>query len=1280
MSAPDGEVDDRVHVVGIGAAAGAEEAPPNLLERLLSLLRENLHFDFSGYKTRVLLRRIHRRELATGSADLAAYLDLVARDPEEQERLTHDILIPVTAFFRDGEAFEALRQVIDEICTSKQPGGEIRAWVAGCASGEEAYSIAMLFAESLGERLPQSRVQIFATDVDAHSLDIARRGIYPVAAMSEVAPSLLERYCRLLDHGYAMGKTLRDMVVFTRHNLVSDPPFLHMDLVACRNVLIYFDKPLQGRVLRAFHFGLGARGTLFLGRSEGIAQAASLFIQSEPGGRLFRKASEPEPVAARRQDPKLEHLLSVLAGHFTLTAALCDLEGNILHTVGPVDRYLKFPKGATHASIGEVIPPLRGELPSLIQRCKRQGRPQRGELCMLGQDGVRIHVAPITAAGTEALLVLFLPEDGVEPGCDERPDELLAARKHALTLAREMAAASEEAQVANEELRATNEELEAANTELISLNEELNIRTTDYSSLSTEYAHLYDALDFPILLFDRAMQLMRFNAPAGRRFNLRPSALRQHVARSPIANRIGELETLLARVLVHGVREEMLTIQDQRTLRLAVSPGFDKAGEVVSLVVTLIDVSDITRVQAELKESEQRLAALMRKTTVSFAMKDPSGAYQFANQRFLNLFGLDEQTYSGKTDFHLLAPEQASALRSMDMEALRRQSAVTGEHQVRLNGSQHHLRSVHQAIRDEDGTLTAFITEVEDITLAKHAEEQLRITARVFEQAGEAILVTDPAGIIQSVNPAFTRITGYAPEEALARSVNLLNSGRHGNDFYAAMWRALDATGFWQGEIWNRRKNGEVFPEWLTINRVDDDDCTPLHFVAVFSDITSIKESQHKAEYLATHDTLTGLPNRALFQDHLRHAQAQARRDNTRFALLFIDLDNFKTINDTRGHNVGDALLQQAANRLHEVVRDVDTVARLGGDEFTAILREASDEIANQVGQRILDVLSAPYEIDAHALFVTASIGIAFYPDDGSDSTMLIKAADSAMYRAKEEGRQRIEFFKPELHVRLLKRAKLESHLREALLQERLRLVYQPKFGLGQGRPLMGAEALLRWHDPELGEVSPAEFIPVAEASPLILEIGMAVSHLLVQQIAAWQALGLKLPPVAVNLSPRCIREAGYAECFLELLRSHQVPPELLIAEVTEGALLENSPQVNHNLASLHRAGLGISIDDFGTGYSSLGYLKRLPLTELKIDKSFVDGLGQDKEDEAIARAVLGLAQALELKTVAEGVETELQLAWLGKHGCEGVQGFLLSRPLEAAAYQELIARNPSHG
>lgn len=1286
-----------------------------LLDQLLNRLRDKLGVDFSGYKMGTLMRRIRRREIATNHLDLAAYLAWVDTNPQELDLLARDILISVTAFFRDRDAFLALRGAVQDICNRKAPNSEIRVWVAGCASGEEAYSIAMLFAEVLGDRLTHYRLQIFATDIDDDALNVARRGVYPAPSMSEVPPELLENYFHPVKQAFEASKLLRDMIVFARHNLVGDPPFLRLDLVSCRNVLIYFDAPLQSRVLQTFHFGLAKEGYLFLGHSESVAHAEQSFTALDRRERLFHKKGEQALLApngrftgnlstpAQRRERKADCLLAGLIEHFKLTAALCDLDGNIQHTAGSVDHYLQFPVGTARLHVAEVaVPSLRGELLTLLHRHNKTVKPQRGRRRKLGREWVRLYLSRVGDAGGQWLLVLFIPESAgpveAEP-IDTAPsrqleDELRSTREHLQTLVEEMATANEEmqalneeAQASNEELQATNEEMEAANEELqatneelLSLNQELNVKSQELFRLSEEYSHLYDALEFPILVFDRACQLIRFNAPAARRFDFRSTALHLPVARLRLPEAMEDLETRLQHVLAHLDREEVLITQNDRILRMAITPGIDKVGEVARLVVTLIDVTDVAQIQAALEESRERLAALMENTTLIFAMRDLRGAYLFANRSFLEFFALDKDRYSGQNDFTLLPPTLAADLWGLDLQALRTRAPVAGEHLVERDGVRRYLRTVHQVLIDGAGQPSAFITEGEDITDRRYAEEQLRITARVFHQAGEAIVVTDPTTRIQTTNPAFSSITGYGPQEVAGKNLeDFLQSTRQGPEQSRLMWQSLKDSGFWQGELWNTRKGGEAYPQWMTVNRIDGAQGDTEHYVAVFSDISSIKNSQHRMEYLATHDALTNLPNRSLFQDRLRQALAQARRQNQRVVVVFIDLDNFKTINDTLGHDVGDELLRQAGDRLKNSVRSEDTVARLGGDEFTAILVDCPVEIVNQLVERIVDELSCSFEIQDRSLFVSASVGVAIYPQDGTDSTSLTKAADAAMYRAKEMGRNRVEYFVPDLHVRLLKRTAMVSALREALrLPGRLRMVYQPKFALAPHHPLAGAEALLRWQDPELGTISPGEFIPIAEQVGLILDLERQVAVLLLEQLASWRRQGFAVPCIAFNTSPRSIREPGFATGLLEMFREYGVPPEATQIEITEGALLEHSGPVTVNLDTLDQAGIKLAIDDFGTGFSSLAYLKRLPLCEVKLDRTFVSGLGVNKGDEAIARAVISLAHALEFRTVAEGVETQEQLSWLTEQGCDMAQGYYLARPLEADAFQALMESSQS--
>ncbi|WP_396584706.1 EAL domain-containing protein [Guyparkeria halopsychrophila] len=540
----------------------------------------------------------------------------------------------------------------------------------------------------------------------------------------------------------------------------------------------------------------------------------------------------------------------------------------------------------------------------------------------------------------------------------------------------------------------------------------------------------------------------------------------------------------------------------------------------------------------------------------------------------------------------------------------------------------------------------------------------MRVSAQVFEQAGEAIMVTDANTVITSVNQAFTEITGYPAEEAIGcRVADLLQSDENPSRLYEELWDGVQRTGLWRGELLNRRKNGELFPEWLTITRTAGDG--DAYYVAVFSDISKLKDSQKHAQYLATHDELTGLPSRSVFSDRLDSAMSSARRHEGVVGVMFLDLDNFKAVNDTLGHDVGDVLLIEAAKRLSGVLGEVDTVSRMGGDEFTIILSDTSVDGAKHAANRILEAFRESFVVDDRRLFITASIGIAFFPDDGREITTLIKAADMAMYRAKDSGRNGFEVFQKELEARLIRHYRVESALRAALQTEALKLVFQPQFEIVDGMPVCSAEVLLRWTDPTLGAVSPAEFILIAESSEMIIEIDHYVIERSIRAIAQWTSEGFAGVPLSINLSVRSLREARMPDYLIGRLAYYGVAADQIQIEITEGALVDRTSVVIGNIERLREANIPFAVDDFGTGYSSLSYLKRLPLTELKIDKSFVDGLGgNDRNDESIAQAILVMGQALGLRTLAEGVETEIQLEWLRAHGCDRVQGFLCARPM----------------
>ncbi len=569
----------------------------------------------------------------------------------------------------------------------------------------------------------------------------------------------------------------------------------------------------------------------------------------------------------------------------------------------------------------------------------------------------------------------------------------------------------------------------------------------------------------------------------------------------------------------------------------------------------------------------------------------------------------------------------------------------------------------------------AYVAQLRDVTSHKALEKRLELSDKVFRNTQEGIVVTDGAGHIISVNPAFTAVTGYLPEEVLGRNPKVLKSGRHGEDFYRALWETIAACGQWQGEIWNRRKNGEIYPEWMNISAIFDACGSPVYYVAVFSDISLVKQNEERLHRLAHYDALTGLPNRVLLTDRLHQALAHAQRNGTQVGLLFLDLDRFKLVNDTLGHRAGDQLLQEVALRLESSVRAEDTVARLGGDEFTVIVPNLHGPAgAANVAEKIIEALAAPFHLQGQDIFATASIGIALYPLTADSPESLIKHADIAMYQAKEQGRNNYLYFRRGHDEQSRDLFELENGLRHALERGELRLVYQPEVEIETGR-IVAVEALLRWKHPERGDIPPSEFIPVAEDTGMIGPIGEWVLREACTQNRDWQDQGLPPIRVAVNLSVRQLRHVRFAEKVAEILDETGLDADWLEVELTESTVMLHAKETMGILWQLKSMGIRLSIDDFGTGYSALNYLKRLPVDTLKIDRSFIEGLEHDSNDQAISDAIIALGNSLKLRVVAEGVETEHQLGFLRQHHCCDAQGFLFSTPLDGDALASLMAR-----
>ena len=573
----------------------------------------------------------------------------------------------------------------------------------------------------------------------------------------------------------------------------------------------------------------------------------------------------------------------------------------------------------------------------------------------------------------------------------------------------------------------------------------------------------------------------------------------------------------------------------------------------------------------------------------------------------------------------------------------------------------------------EGGLFRLVIT---DICEQKISEQHLRQAAAMFESAREGVMVTDAAEGILLVNRAFCELTGYSAEEVIGKTPRQFQSGRQDVRFYQNMWANIESKGYWQGEIWNRRKNGEVYPQLLSITALKNACQQQTQYVAVFSDISQLKDAAEKLDYLAHHDPLTGLPNRLLLFARLEHSLETASRDRKSLALLMLDLDRFKDINDSYGHLAGDELLQQVAKRLSTRLRGIDTVTRLGGDEFAVLLEDLSHpQDAALVAAEIIEALAMPWRLSMGAeVRIGTSIGISLCPQHGKTSEELLQHADAALYLAKAEGRGNFKYFSDDLTQAARRRLNLEALLRRAMNNQELQVYYQPQVDLDSGC-VIGAEALLRWLHESEGMIPPDQFIPIAEETGLIAGIGEWVLQQVCQQGQAWIAAGLPALKLAVNLSSHQFRHGDISATVAKILRQTGFPAELLELELTESALMEREGETVVILQNLQKLGVLLAIDDFGTGYSSLAYLKRFPLDVLKIDKAFITDIPQDEDDKEITAAIIAMAHKLRLKVLAEGVETTAQIDFLRQQGCDFYQGYFMSPAVPAIEFEKLIAQ-----
>lgn len=669
------------------------------------------------------------------------------------------------------------------------------------------------------------------------------------------------------------------------------------------------------------------------------------------------------------------------------------------------------------------------------------------------------------------------------------------------------------------------------------------------------------------------------------------------------------------------------------------------------------------------RETERVLfQAMLDHSPMGIWMLGIDGRLKFVNKTFCSAMGIPEQAFLSAEHYSGLLPPSISVNCVRSDQACYEQEAphLSYEWLNFVDGREHYLEITKVKLRDLAGNVIGLIAQAADITERKLAEDKLRLTAKVFSNTLEGIAITDVAGTIIEVNDAFCHISGYEREELIGTNPRVIQSGHQSHLFYETMWQTILADGHWSGEVWNRKKNGEIFAEWLSISAITGDDGQVTHYAGISSDITLIKHHEKQLERIAHFDALTGIPNRTLLADRMKQGVARAAREQNMMAICYLDLDGFKAINDTLGHEAGDRVLIAIAERIQNTIRGGDTVARLGGDEFVVLLLGLDRGVeCSMTLERMLAVIAEPIEIAGNPIVVGASIGVSIYPLDDEDADTLLRHADQAMYVAKQSGKNRFHIYDPALDQRARTHQDLIESIQYGLQHEQFELYYQPKIDLRTGQ-LTGAEALIRWNHPESGLLSPDKFLTAIENTRLDIALGIWVIDTALKQLANWQIAGLDVE-VSINISAFHLESEGFVGQLQQRLQQYpDLPPSRLQIEVLETSALEDIGEVSRIIEACKKLGVSFALDDFGTGYSSLSYLSRLPVDVLKIDRSFVRNLTVSRGDHAIVLGVIALSKAFDLKVVAEGVETKEQFNMLLEMGCDMAQGYVIARPMPA--------------
>ncbi len=1307
--------------------------PNDEISTIFDLLHRHKKVDFSVYKKTTIGRRIERRMVALKVTTLSDYVEIIQEDAKEVELLYKDILIGVTSFFRDKEAYQALTIILEKYL-DENDSKELRIWMPGSSTGEEAYSIAITLQELMYKRGESFGVRIFATDIDDDALKIARKGIFSQSSMNEIDEEYVKKYFTIKDDEFEIKKSLRENIVFSFHNLLADPPFKDLDLVVCRNLLIYFNLEAQKYIMPTFHYALKNNAILFMGKSENATNFEHFFTPINKQNKIFKtipasakdynvttlkapvySKAIPKNKADEGYDIPLQERVVLEASKLLMPNIIVTNEQlEVIYKKGTLD-YVNIPEGYVSYNLYKIVDPrLAIDLRTLVNSSKTNDGAVSSKYILLPRSTnevrlLKIYLVPILNKRSKMYIVYFheiseseIPQLGFtdkEQDKDTSSNQILElelhrTKEHMQTLVEELETTNEELQSSNEELQSTNEEMETSNEELQSTNEELqtayaelkemyqnntNVKD-DLASLNRRYESVLDNISDAVVVSNAQGMFLRTNRAMQKYTGLSKEKLLTKSWSDYFNVENKDLFEERKKALVVDGKFGPYTLellgQSRESILLKIEDYLSKDDE--GNIQTWSFASDITSEISALNKlsiSEERYKSTFEQANIGIAHVFLDGSWLKVNHSLSDMLGYRQDEFFQLTFQDITYPEDLdSDLHLMD-------ELIRGEKDTYKIEKRYYKKDKTliwamlsvSVVRDTTEAPLYFISIIEDISLQKEAQKQSAEAQVVFNATQEAIIVTDNTMKIISVNPAYEKISGYAPGEMVGLKTNILKSGKHSQDFYDEMRRTLLKTGVWSGEIVNTTKAGVPYPGYLNINSVRDNENNILQYIGVLTDISLLKQSQDKVQYLANHDTLTGLPNRGLFNDRLKHALDQARRAKNNVALFFVDLDRFKIINDGLGHQIGDEVLIEVSKRFKEVLRSQDTVARVGGDEFIVIVEDLKTPLgAGKIAQNIINIISKEMKIEEHTVKVGASIGISVYPNDGSVAEDLIRQADIAMYEAKESGRNTYRFTSAELSSNALEKATLENALRNGLNNNEFDVYYQPIVDM-QTLKVIHLEALIRWNHPQLGLVLPGKFIPMAEESDLINEITKYVIFEVMKTLHDMINHNRCQCQIAINFSIKDLNSDSLFYHFKKYMQQFNIPEKGIIIELTERKIIVADEKNKDSIDRYKKLGVLFSMDDFGTGYSNLAYLINKPFDTLKIDRSFICMIGEDKKSEEVVKATISIAKALNLETIGEGVETKEQFEFLRDNGCNSVQGYYLQIPEPIENLREML-------